>query len=396
MKAKPHICFILDGEYPFDPRVEKEAISLVKCGYEPHIICKTKKRIFAEERINSVQIHRIKLPIFVNKRELDKFIDYLVFPIFSCMKLRKLLRKWKFDTVVVANPPDNLLISINIFAKSLGIKKVVNDFHDPFSILVKTHFNNSALVYMAKFLEKLALVTCDEAITVNELCKDILRKNHNRKISVVKNYPSSEIKEDKAKVQEIHNDFGDNIAVFIGNLIYQNGPQHLIEAGINSKDFFKDKNIKILIIGGGNLFETLKKRIDDENGSDVIRLLGKVDHETAMNFLAATSVVIIPISDTPISRIMSPNKLFEAIYFNKPIIISDLDCFKSIGNDSFIYFKSNDHKDLAKKILCVFENIDKKTITEKIESIKNMKKNMLWETQSHKFIDSVTLSQFKE
>jgi glycosyltransferase involved in cell wall biosynthesis len=389
-QTKANICFILDGEYPFDPRVEKEAISLVKCGYLPHIICKTKKKIIAEERIKSIQIHRIKLPIFFKKRELDKFIDYLVFPIFSCMKLRKLHRKWKFDSVVVANPPDNLLICLNIFTKYLKINKVVNDFHDPFSILVKTHFNNSVIIYLAKFFEKLALVTCDEAITVNELCEDILRKNHNRRISVVKNYPSSEIKENEAKVQEIHKDFGDKIAVFVGNLIYQNGAQHLIEAGINSKEFFKEKKIKILIVGGGNLFETLKKRIDDENVSEFIRLLGNVDHETAMNFLAASSVVIVPISDTPISRIMNPNKLFEAIYFNKPIIISDLDCFKSIGSDAFIYFKSNDHKDLAKKILCVFENMHKKTIIEKIELIKNMKKDMVWEIQSHKFIDSVT------
>ena len=98
---------------------------------------------------------------------------------------------------------------MNLFSKMIGIRKVVNDFHDPFTVLVKSHYNNSFLVNLARFCEKLSLKTCDGAITVSELCEEVLTKNHKRKMFLVRNYPSTidKLSDDIIhKIQKTHGD----------------------------------------------------------------------------------------------------------------------------------------------------------------------------------------------
>ena len=82
--------------------------------------------------------------------------------------------------------------------------------------------------------------------------------------------------------------------------------------------------------------DCLIKRVKETSSEDVIIIFGKLDHESALHYLAASNIVIIPYRDTPISRIGHPNKLFEAIYFHKPIIISDLGKFQ-VDRRRYIY-----------------------------------------------------------
>ena len=45
-----------------------------------------------------------------------------------------------------------------------------------------------------------------------------------------------------------------------------------------------------------------------------------------------------------------PLVLFEALASNRPVIVSDIKAFKSVISDEAIFFRSEDHIDLAKKI----------------------------------------------
>ncbi|MEW5955545.1 MAG: glycosyltransferase, partial [Candidatus Micrarchaeota archaeon] len=55
------IAWLLDGEFPSDPRVEKQAESLVKAGHEVTVFCKTKEGKPSGET-RGVRVERLKLP----------------------------------------------------------------------------------------------------------------------------------------------------------------------------------------------------------------------------------------------------------------------------------------------------------------------------------------------
>jgi len=44
------ILMVLEGEFPPDNRVEKEAVSLIEAGHEVHIACYSKKNDLPPER----------------------------------------------------------------------------------------------------------------------------------------------------------------------------------------------------------------------------------------------------------------------------------------------------------------------------------------------------------
>ena len=73
------ILMVLNGPFPVDDRVEKEATSLINIGYEVHLLCINFTDQKNEETYKGIIIHRIS----INKRIWNKLIGlYLIFPVF--------------------------------------------------------------------------------------------------------------------------------------------------------------------------------------------------------------------------------------------------------------------------------------------------------------------------
>lgn len=82
-----------------------------------------------------------------------------------------------------------------------------------------------------------------------------------------------------------------------------------------------DKNIKFIVFGDGNELETLKKRVADENITNVC-FKGRVDRKYVPNILSKSDLNILNYSSTLYnwSRGNSSNKLFEYMASGKPVL----------------------------------------------------------------------------
>ncbi|HEX2974440.1 MAG TPA: hypothetical protein VHO68_00765, partial [Bacteroidales bacterium] len=88
-----NILMILDGEFPPDERVEKEAISLIGAGNNVSILCLNYGKYAASETYRGIALKRLK----INKTFRNKIMaTYLVVPFYR-MFWRKAISEFLSD-----------------------------------------------------------------------------------------------------------------------------------------------------------------------------------------------------------------------------------------------------------------------------------------------------------
>ncbi|MGH8573340.1 MAG: glycosyltransferase family 4 protein, partial [Gammaproteobacteria bacterium] len=86
-------------------------------------------------------------------------------------------------------------------------------------------------------------------------------------------------------------------------------------------------DVRWLLIGGGHLYDDVRREIEERGLSERVTLTGVVPRERALELLAASDVCVSPHVPNPDgSRFFgSPTKLFEYMGLAKPIVASDLE-----------------------------------------------------------------------
>ena len=92
------IGMILDKSFPPDPRVENEAIELIKHGHEVFLFCLTYTEEFSEETISGIEVVRYK------SNKLEYKLSALVFSIplytfFMKNKIKSFLEKFSIEII---------------------------------------------------------------------------------------------------------------------------------------------------------------------------------------------------------------------------------------------------------------------------------------------------------
>ena len=127
---------------------------------------------------------------------------------------------------------------------------------------------------------------------------------------------------------------------------------------------FKDNtssNLKLVLAGskyinGNNkLYKKIKKYITKYNLFSSIIMPGYINKKQALYYYNNAFAYVFPSIDEGFGI-----PLIESMRAKVPVICSDIEIFKEIGNDSVIYFKKQDYNDLHNKLELIFK--DKATI----------------------------------
>jgi glycosyltransferase involved in cell wall biosynthesis len=379
------IAFILDGEFPPDPRVEKEVETLTKAGHDVTVFCKTKQARPPREHWKGATVVRRRLPVFSARRNLDKLVDYAVFPAVVLGEFLDAHFARRFDRVVVANPPDSLLVLINLFC-ALTATKAVDDFHDPFVELVANHYRSPLFKAVAWLLEALALATAWRVITVSPHCTRVLRSRFPRQIAVVSNCASASFKP-SAKWRALRRKYG-KFVLFSGNFIKQNGVMDFLRALDESKTFFRLKGLRAVVAGSGVLEAEIRRFIAEKQLADFVFFAGWRERGEIADWIAASEAVVAPFIDSPITRIGTPNKLYEALKLEKLVIASDLPGIRSVAGDAVVYYRAGDVDGLARAMQRVLSN-STAIYRQKKKLLERLSRELVWEKQERIFVETV-------
>ncbi len=319
---------ILDSNFPPDPRVENEAVSLINGGHEVFLFCLSYGNQPLKEVINGIQI----------RRYLSNKLDYKLSALAYSVPLYSRIMKKKISNFITTNKVQALHIhDIRIAQAVLWANKkhrlpMVLDLHDNMPEVMKLYphlqkFPGKYLISPQKWKvkEEQFIVQVDYVVTVSQEFVDEVIERTNvdpQKIILVPNtirksfYRDAHI--DESIVKRYENNF---VILYLGDTHVRRGLQTAIGALAQIRK--KIDNVKLVIVGKNTTDPILKQQVKDLNMEDLVDFEGWQNVSLFPSYIKASNVCISPLHRNVQHDVAYANKLFQYMSFAKPLLVSD-------------------------------------------------------------------------
>lgn len=295
---------ILSNPFMVDPRVYKEAKSLVDAGHEVTVIVWDRKNDYPEqetvEGINLVRIHNKRLMKLLPN---DLFRNPLWWRAAYKKGLELYRNGFKFD-VVHCHDLDTLQAGVWL-KKKLGIK-LIYDAHEIFGYMISRDMPKF-VVKAAFWMEKRLIKHVDHVITVNKPLEDYFRSITKKPITIVMNCKDLISKEYQPPKNDVFT------VSYIGVLHKNRMFPEIVDVIGNIE------GVKFVIAGKKeNLYEEVKER---SKKYENVEFLGTIPFSEVIPKTLESDAVVCMINPNDLNnRIGMANKQFEAMACGRPII----------------------------------------------------------------------------
>lgn len=392
---------IVDGSYPNDIRVRKEAESLVEAGKKVLVVCPRKKDDVENDTVNGVEIFRIGNNYNTSKKGIFDIIESVTnVNLLFYFGLQNVFKRYKIDYLHVHDLP--LAGTGWLFSKK--VKKCYLDLHENYPEALKTWFlwkkNNVIKLKNKLFMnpeiwakkEKKYCLKYDKVICVVEEMKQKLITNFNineDKFIVVSNHEKKEFvtnfKEEVAQNIIIEKDFS---ITYVGGF----GPHRGLQTAIAGMKDITDKisNAKLFLIGKGSVdVENQLRSITKQNGvEDSVVFVGYRPFDEVSTIMQKTNINIIPHLANDHTDNTIPHKLFQIMMSKSLLLVSSCKPLQRIVNtyDAGVVFKAGDTKDFSKKVINIYQNYEayQQKTENAFEAVMYREEN--WEFESKKLV----------
>jgi glycosyltransferase involved in cell wall biosynthesis len=353
------ICMLLQNHYEFDIRVRRKAEALVAAGYSVDVLALRSAHSPKTHTLEGVNVHTISLG--KKRGSLARYVfEYVAFFLWALVRVTVQMRRRRYAVIDVNTLPDFLIFSA-IFARWMGAKLIL-DMHEitpEFYISKYGITENSWLVRLLKFQERISFDFADYVITINEPISELLSERGLPQAKSIVMMNSA----DEARFTE-YSRSGVSVATAVpetfvmmyhGTLTKIYGLDIAIEAfGMAHKDM---PGAEFWILGSGPEASNLKSLAQERGLASKVRLIGRVMPADIPEWLNKCEVGILPIRRDVFLEFASPNKLPEYIVTGKPVIISRLRAIRHYFSEHAVaYVEPNNPADLAKQMVRVYRD----------------------------------------
>lgn len=360
MEKRKILIIVENLPVPFDTRVWQEATTLSENGYTVSVICPKGKGYTEEEEILSgVHIFRHDLP-----KEGNGAIGYL--REYTCalreeLRLaKKIYREIGFDVIHGCNPPDDIYLVAKRF-KKYGVRYVF-DHHDICPELFEAKFGRAGgpLYFSQVWLERQTYKHCTFAFVTNESYKKIAVERDGmdpEKVIVLRSGPKLERMRVMPPKENIKRGYKYMVG-YLGVIGQQEGIEYILEAARYIKEH--ENSIFWGIVGGGPHLEALKKQAHEMGLDDCVEFTGRVPDQQMLEYLNTADVCVNSDRYNSMNDKSTMNKILEYMALAKPIVQFDLTEGRYSAGNASLYAKNNDAVDLARKIMELMEDPEKR------------------------------------
>lgn len=232
--------------------------------------------------------------------------------------------------ILVANDLDTLLA--NYMASRVRRKKLVYDSHEYFCEVPEL-VNRPRVQKFWRRIEQHCFPKLKDVTTVCQSIADIYDKEYPRenKVKVVKNVPLKSMPAITETRESLNLPTDKRIIVMQGAINLDRGAEELISA-MQWID-----NALLLIIGNGDKIAELKELTQTLNMNERVRFIERQPYHKLFNYTYLANVGCSLEKDTNINyRYCLPNKLFDYIRANIPVVVSNLPEMAKIVRDNNI------------------------------------------------------------
>ena len=308
--SRKRVILLVSSDLSSDNRVRKMATTLLLNNFEVLVVG---RELRCSLPLMQTDYEQKRLHFVFNKGALfyaEMNIRFCLFLLFH-----------RFD-IATANDLDTLLgtwIAVRIKRKG-----IVYDSHEYFTEVPELQ-HRPRIKNMWLHIEKRIFPKINRCITVCESIAKIYEQLYNVPVAVVRNLPMSrDFKPIVTKV-EMQDFATEKIILYQGVVNLGRGLELMIEA-MQYVD-----NAKLMIVGSGDIIESIKLLADSLRVSQKVLFVGKISSNELPNYTQLATIGISLEEDMGLNyRYALPNKLFDYIQAEKPVLVSDLPEMKKI------------------------------------------------------------------
>jgi glycosyltransferase involved in cell wall biosynthesis len=322
------IGMILDAVFPPDPRVENEAVSLVKAGHEVFLFCLK----YADEKTSEI-INGIKVKRYTSS-QLEYKLSALAytFPLYTFW-MQKKINQFIIETNIEALHIHDIRIAAAVFDTNKKYKlPVVLDLHDNMPEVMKLYphlqkFPGKYIISPKKWKEKEEefILKADRVISVSPEFIETLQirlPSEKEKFVLVPNTIRKSFYEDYKVDTTITERYKNKFVVlYLGDTHTRRG----LQTAISGVEKLKHKipNLKLVIVGKNTTDTILKQQVKDLRISDFVDFEGWQNVSLFQSYILSSAICISPLHRNLQHDVAYANKIFQYMSLGKPLLVSD-------------------------------------------------------------------------
>ncbi len=356
------IGMILDKPFPPDPRVENEALSLIKAGFEVFLFCLTYDNEIHNELYKGINLVRYKSNKLIYK------LSALAYELpFYSMVMHKKIKHFIIESDIDVLHVHDMRIAGSVFkANKIHKLPVVLDLHDNYPEVMKDypHLKKIPGKWIIKpdlwkkkeqfFLEKSDFIITVSNEFQNEIQKRIDKKE---KLVMVPNTVHQRFFTNYKLDDDLIKRFENNYAIlYIGDTGLRRGLLTAIEALAYIRE--KIKNIKLIIVGVSSEDNALIQKVIDLGLKEYVSFEGWQNPVTFPSYIKASKIGISPLYRSKQHDVAYANKLFQYMSLGLPVLVSDAIAQKELveKNSVGLVHLEKDAKDFASKVIELYKD----------------------------------------
>lgn len=380
---------VVYNRYPSDPRVRRAAEALVRRGYQVHVICTSEEGCPDEDIFNNVRIYRVRVPK-VSGAKWSNALAMLLFMWHSFLRVNTIHRRFCPAYYHVHSLPD-FLVGVCLWPKIRGAK-IILDLHESFPEIVLARFRTTSkfLYFVAEWLERFSCFFSDHIIVVNDTIKKLVveRGENSSRITVIMNSPmltSANDQEVKAHHEVAQaQSLGLPIFVYAGGINAERDLATLVKA----VELLKIRNVHLHVLFFTHTetayIQVIKEQIKAANLENQMKFCGVLPAEAVLASVRHSDVGIVSYERSPLTEVALPNKVFEFMEAEVPIVSANLPTLRDLLGGCAIYYEPGNNESLAEAISLSLNDPMK---TDRIKNAKKIYQSCSWTVMENRLLN---------
>lgn len=354
---------ILDYEFPPDPRVENEALTLISAGHDVYLFCFNYKQQPKNEIIKGIHVCRYDCTI------IDYKFSALAYTVpYYTYKMKAKIISFISEYAIEALHIHDMRIAEAVFKANQNFKlPTVLDLHDNMPEVMKLYphlqkFPGKYIISPEKWKRKEEefIQKATNVITVSqEFINEVVDRTKigKEKIKLVPNtireafYKDAVL--DNTLIERYKNK---DVVLYLGDTHLRRGLQLVIEAikGVS----ITNPNIKLVIVGKNTTDTILKQQVKDLGISEFVDFEGWQNVSLFPSYIMASTVCVSPLHRNIQHDVAYANKIFQYMSFEKPLLVSEATAQKTLIErvGSGLIHKDRSSEDFKNKLITLLED----------------------------------------
>ena len=351
---------IVHAYYEEDPRVRREAESLVAAGRPVLVLSLRRPELPAEEVLQGVHVRRLDEQRHQGAGLGTYLREYVSFLVRSSWAAVRLHRRHRFGLVQVHSLPDFLVFAA-LPLRLVGVP-VLLDLHEAMPEFFASRFPRATNPISHRLLllqERLSIAFATHVLTVNEAMGDRLRRLGVRddKLSIVINSPSLERFDAGAHPQRVFREDGMLKLVYAGALTPTYELDVTIRAVAQVAAERPDLDVRLDLYGRGDSEDELRALVADLGIRGRVTFHGRIPIDDVPAAVAAADIGLAPTRLDRFTAMTISGKIYEYAAMGKPVVASRLPLVeRSFPDGTVALYEPSDVDGMARAIVALADD----------------------------------------